>query len=640
MPSSKTPKNVNKTTSKPKKSKTASAKPESKTAMGLKAGKADKSNIKVSSVWKKLRFFIAFCIWGSVFVAALLIWFAWDLPNPEKANQAITRAPTLTLLSSEGHILRRQGAVHGRAITLDEVPPSVVQAFVATEDRRFYDHFGIDLIGFGRAVFVNLTSGGYRQGGSSLTQQLAKNLFLTREKTIRRKVQELLLALWLEKTFSKDEILTIYLNRVYLGAGVYGIDAASRRYFGKPASNLTLYQSAVLAGLPKAPTAYNPRANAKRSAKRANLVLDLMVRAEFLQKDQAEKLKRKKVETVGDSRGQNRRYFADWIIGRVSHLIGPMDEDLVIQTSFNMRHQSILEKQAAKIMKQASKQKADQVAAVIMDENGAVSAMLGGQSWAKSPFNRAVHAKRQTGSVFKTIAYLAGLEAGLEPDSMIDISDVVIEGWSPRDGTDIIPEGGIKVQAVSMIEGLTRSLNKAAVAIAESAGRGQVIQMARRLGITAPLGEHASLSLGVQEVSLMEMTGAYAVLAHEGKSAIPHGIKEIRTGSGELLFKHYPDMGDIISPKIAQDMNKMLRSVVENGTGKRVVSVQGAAGKTGTTQLNKDAWFIGFAENGGQKNARLTMGIWMGNDKATPMKQVSGGGYPAILWQRVMSEIN
>ncbi|WP_420548682.1 transglycosylase domain-containing protein [Curvivirga sp.] len=591
-------------------------------------------------LWKWLKWILTFGIWGGVTFAGVLLWFAWDLPNPETATQAITRNPSMTVLAADGSILTRQGGTHGRPITLDELPPSLVQAFIATEDRRFYDHFGIDIFGLGRAIFVNLTSGGYRQGGSSLTQQLAKNLFLTREKTIRRKVQELLLAFWLEKSFSKDEILTIYLNRVYLGSGVYGVDAAARRYFGKPASNLSLYESAVLAGLPKAPSAYNPRANAERSAKRANLVLDLMVNAEFLQQATADAHKRKQVKTVGGSAGQNNRYFADWVMGRVSHLIGPIDDDLIIQTTFEPSHQRALESQIWKILNQAVKANAEQIAAVIMREDGAVTAMLGGKNWSKSPFNRAVHAKRQTGSVFKPIAYLAGLENGMQPDDKIDISNIVIDGWSPRDQSLLNDPNAENRDKVSLEEGLRRSLNKAAVAVAEKAGRHEVIQVARRLGITAPMQEHPSLPLGVQEVSLLEMTGAYAVIANNGITAIPHGIKEIKAGNGETLFKHFEDDSEILDSDVAEDMTEMLHNVVTDGTGKRAQLEQSyVSGKTGTTQLNKDAWFIGFAKDSPTADTALAMGVWIGNDKATPMDNISGGGYPAIYWQRVMSRL-
>ncbi|MTI10907.1 transglycosylase domain-containing protein [Curvivirga aplysinae] len=591
-------------------------------------------------LWKWLKWILTFGIWGGVAFAGILLWFAWDLPNPETATKAITRNPSMTVLAADGSVLARQGGTHGRPITLDELPPSVIQAFIATEDRRFYDHFGIDIFGLGRAIFVNLTSGGYRQGGSSLTQQLAKNLFLTREKTIRRKVQELLLAFWLEKSFSKDEILTIYLNRVYLGSGVYGVDAAARKYFGKSASNLSLYESAVLAGLPKAPSAYNPRANAERSAKRANLVLDLMVNAEFLQQATADTHKRKKVKIVGARAGQNNRYFADWVMGRVSHLIGPIDDDLIIQTTFEPSHQRALESQIWKILNQAVKANAEQIAAVIMREDGAVTAMLGGKNWSISPFNRAVHAKRQTGSVFKPIAYLAGLESGLEPDDQIDISNIVIDGWSPRDQSLLNnPDNGYQ-EKVSLENGLRLSLNKAAVAIAEKVGRGEVIQMARRLGITAPMQEHPSLPLGVQEISLMEMTGAYAVIANNGLAAIPHGIKEIRAGNGEVLFTHFEDDSEILDEDIAENMTEMLHSVVLDGTGKRAqLEKSYVSGKTGTTQLNKDAWFIGFAKDNLTARKALAMGVWIGNDKATPMDNISGGGYPAIYWQRVMSRL-
>lgn len=565
----------------------------------------------------------ALMVWAVIAVGGVLAFYAYDLPDVDKALAA-TRRPTITIRASDNSHLMTLGDIHGLPVGLNELPPALSQAVLATEDRRFYAHFGLDLIGLARAAYANIRAGRIVQGGSTLTQQVAKNLFLTPRRTLKRKVQELLLALWLEQKFSKDQILTVYLNRVYLGAGTYGVEAASRRYFRKPAKQLTTYEAAMLAGLLKAPSRYNPVANPKRAKERTNQVLSNMVAAGYLSEKDAAALKdgAGSVKPVRTSRKS--RYFSDWILSRVADYVSPGDTDIVVRTTLDRALQQDAERAIAKALSGGKSLNVSQAALVAMTPQGAVRAMVGGADYGLSQFNRATQARRQPGSAFKPIVFLAGLEAGMAPDSAMVDEPLTIGDWSPRNFSRTYSG------AISMADGLAKSVNTVAVKISEHAGRNTVISTARRLGITADLLAAPSLALGTSSVSLIELSAVYGVFANGGFGVWPYGIEEINDAEGRVLYRRQGSgPGRVIAAADAGAMNAMLARALTSGTGKAAYFKRPVAGKTGTSQNFRDAWFIGYS-------ADLVAGVWMGNDNQAAMKNVTGGGLPARTWRQFM----
>ncbi len=577
-------------------------------------------------VGRVLRGMAVIAIWGTLAIAALVGWYAYDLPEVARIERATARQPTITVLAADGAEIARIGGYHGAALRLSEMPPYLPRAVLAIEDRRFYSHPGVDPIGILRAALANILAGRIRQGGSTITQQLAKNLFLTRERTLRRKVQETLLALWLERRFTKDEILTIYLNRVYFGAGAYGVEAAARRYFAKSARHLSLFEAAVLAGLLKAPSRDNPLVAPKRAARRAGRVLAGMVDAGWLDPDTAARARRETVRTVRSRRlGSGSRYFADWIIDRIGGFVGYHDRDLVVRTTLDARLQRLAERLVARTLTRGASRRVGQAAFLALAPDGAVRAMVGGRDYAKSQFNRATQALRQPGSAFKLFVYLAALEAGLKPDDRVEDRPVTVRGWTPRNA------GGGHRGSVTLREGIARSLNSVAVVLAERVGRKRVIEVARRLGLTSTLRPEPSLALGTFEVSLLELTAAYAVIANGGRGVWPYGIREIRDSGGRVLYRRTGGgPGRVVRPEHVAALNDLLSAVVEWGTGRAARLDRPAAGKTGTSQDNRDAWFIGYTPD-------LVAGVWLGNDDGRPMKGVGGGSLPAALWRDFMA---
>ena len=562
-------------------------------------------------------------VWVIIAVIAIISFYAYDLPDVDQALAA-TRRPTITLKAKDKTHLMTLGDIHGLPVGLNELPPALPQAVLATEDRRFYSHFGLDLIGLARATYANISAGRIVQGGSTLTQQVAKNLFLTPERTLKRKVQELLLALWLEQKFSKDQILTVYLNRVYLGAGTYGVEAASKRYFRKSAKNLNTYQAAMLAGLLKAPSRYNPARNPELARNRTEQVLVNMVAAGFISNADKEALKKgtKSVKPARTSRKS--RYFADWVLSRVSGYVSPGDTDIVVVTTLDRSLQTDAQRAIAGALKSGKSLNITQAALIAMTPNGAVRAMVGGADYGLSQFNRATQAKRQPGSAFKPVVFLSGLEMGMNPSSRFLDEPLTIEGWSPRNFSREYSG------PISMSDALAKSINTVAVKISEKAGRESVIQTARRLGITSDLLAAPSLALGVSGVSLIEMTAAYGAFANGGFGVWPYGIEEILDGEGRVLYRRQGSgPGRVIKAVYAGAMNAMLSHALEKGTGKAANFNRPLAGKTGTSQNFRDAWFIGYS-------ADLIAGVWMGNDNQASMKNVTGGGLPAKAWRRFM----
>ena len=558
-------------------------------------------------------------------IAALLAgaWYGTDLPDVDAALKA-TRTPSVTLFSVDGEVIARRGDLYGLPVQVGDLPPHLPEAVLATEDRRFYGHFGLDIIGLGRATWANLKAGRIVQGGSTITQQAAKNLFLTPERSFRRKVQELMLALWLEHRFSKDQIFSIYLNRVYFGAGTYGVDAAARRYFGRSAKRVSLYEAAMLAGLLKAPSRYNPLSNPNLARERANQVLNNMVAAGHLEHAQVAAAAGRPRRAATASGGRSARHFADWVLDQVSSYVAPGDRDLTVTTTLHAGWQRSAERALARQLREGRQAGATEAALVALAPDGAVRAMVGGSDYAKSQFNRATQAMRQPGSAFKPIVYLAGLESGMTPETEILDGPLRIGQWQPKN-FDKRYRG-----PVSLAAGLAGSVNTVAVRIAELSGRGRVVETARRLGITAALRPTPSLALGASELTLLELTAAYGPFANGGLGVWAYGISEIKDGSGRLLYRRRGSgLGRAARPGHVADMNRMLAGVLAEGTGRAARLDRPAAGKTGTSQNFRDAWFVGYT-------ADVVAGVWIGNDDGRPMNKVTGGGLPARLWRRFM----
>ena len=564
-------------------------------------------------------------IWGGVALAAVVGYYAYDLPDVGGLAQ-VARTPSVTLTAEDGTVLAGFGDLYGEAVQLRGLPRHLIDAVLATEDRRFHAHFGVDLRGLLRALWANWRAGRVVQGGSTLTQQLAKNLFLTPERTIKRKVQEVLLALYLESRFSKDQILTLYLNRVYLGAGTYGVAAAARRYFDKPAAALSLQESAMLAGLLKAPSRYAPTSDPAAARRRAELVLASMADAGYLSRDVAGRAIARPAE-VADRPGPGRstRYFADWAIEQVTAYLGHVGRDITVVTTLDPRLQNLAERALAAGLEAKGKAlDVEQGALVALAPDGAVQAMVGGRDYRRSQFNRATQALRQPGSAFKPFVYLAALEAGMRPDEVMLDRPVDVDGWRPRNYS----KG--HQGAVRMDEALARSINTVAVQVSERAGRGRVIETAARLGIVSRLRGHPSIALGTSEVSLLELTAAYAHFANGGAGVLPYAIIEIRDRGGEVMYRRTGQgLGRVIEQNPVRQLNAMLAAVIETGTGRAARLDRPAAGKTGTSQDFRDAWFVGFTPD-------LVAGVWIGNDDAHPMRRVTGGGLPAEIWRGFM----
>ena len=564
-------------------------------------------------------------VWGGIAVGGLIAWYALDLPDIE-GTLALGRAPTVRLLAADGREIAAIGDLYGMPMRLAELPPVLPAAVLTMEDRRFYDHFGIDLLGLARAAVTNAGAGRIVQGGSTITQQVAKNLFLTPQRTLKRKVQELLLALWLEHRLTKDQILTVYLNRVYLGAGTYGVEAAARRYFGKSARRVTAYEAALLAGLLTAPSRYSPARDPALAARRAHAVLRVMTAAGALTPAEAASAKDggRALPAARLPRRQG-RHFVDWVLEQVRGYISAGDRDLVVKTTLDGSLQRTAEAAVGALLEgPGARVGATEAALVVLSPDGAVRAMVGGRDYAKSQFNRATQARRQPGSAFKPFVYLAGLEAGLTPDTMVDDAPVTVAGWSPRN-FDKRYQGPMTLR-----QALARSVNTAAVRVARKAGIERVAAAARRLGIGARLTANPSLALGAAEVGLLELTAAYGPFANGGFGMLPYAIEEIRDTAGRVLYRRAGSgMGRVVGAARVAAMNDMLSAAVSSGTGRAARLGRPVAGKTGTSQDFRDAWFVGYS-------ADLVGGVWVGNDDGRPMRGVTGGGLPAQMWRRVM----
>lgn len=577
------------------------------------------------SAWQRLFYWSAvLAVWGLIFLVVFFAVFARGLPDTSSLYQ-VDRQPSITYLDRNGALIATRGTQMAPPADLDSLPDYVPAAFIAIEDRRFYNHPGFDPIGMARAMVTNMRAGRVVQGGSTLTQQLAKNLFLTPDQNMRRKVQELMLAVWLEMKFSKQEILALYLNRVYFGAGAYGIEAASQRYFDKSAKNLTVGEAALLAGLLKAPSRYSPVSESERAAARATVVLNEMEEAGVITAAQREQAVTQPVIVSRTLATQHAQYFIDWLDKSIRSLVGEPTEDMVVETTLDLTLQTSAERSVRRILDRDEGKGVQQAALVALDGDGRVRAMIGGASYADSQFNRAVDAKRQAGSAFKPFVYLAAVEAGYTPQTPVVDQPITIGNWSPRNYSGTFSGNMTLAQAVA------QSTNTVAAYVADQVGRDSVARAARRLGIESRIGLEPAMALGAVEVSPVEMATAYDAFANGGRRVDAYGISRIRTPQGRVIYQRQSGQsGQAINNPSLYYMNQMLRGVVSGGSGRSAaISGRDLAGKTGTTSDYKDAWFVGYT--GGFVTA-----VWVGKDDNSAMRGVTGGSSPAAIWKGFM----
>ncbi len=565
--------------------------------------------------------------WGIIFGAIFFSRFLSDLPD---VSSLLVNGPSrdITLLDDRSRLIAQRGLTQGVMVEVSSLPSYVPNAFIAIEDHRFRSHFGLDPVGLMRAAYENMMMGHVVQGGSTLTQQLAKNLFLEPKRTFDRKLQEAMLALYLESRYSKDQILTLYLNRIYFGAGVYGIEAAAERFFGKRAENLTLPEAAMLAGSVKAPARYNPLADPDASEARAQVVLRAMEDGGFIDDQTRQVAQDTRPRIVRGTATPSSGYFADWVISQIPGYIGETKEALIVETSFDLEAQAQAERAvAAGLAEQGAKLRASQAALVAMTPDGAVRAMVGGSSYQQSPYNRATDAERQPGSAFKPFVYLAAFEHGHNPTDIMNDGPVDIRGWKPSDF-----EGDYQGN-IPLTKAFAESSNSVAAQLTAEVGPAIVARTAKRLGIDTPLMAVSSLALGTSVVTPLELTAAYAPFANGGVGVVPFGIIIIRTKDGKVLWQRKNSgIGQVVSPDNVTKMVGLMSEVMATGTGKSArLPDRPSAGKTGTTQDFHDAWFVGYT-------ADLVCGVWLGNDDNTPMKHAVGGGLPAHIWMSFMED--
>ena len=558
-------------------------------------------------------------------LAAWVVLFVVMAPRlPDTAELFADSAQAkVTVLAADGVPIAVRGG-GGGVVPLSQISAWLVDAVVATEDRRFFHHLGIDPVGLARAALDNLRAGEVVAGGSTITQQLAKNLYLTPERSLGRKAQELALALWLEARLSKKEILTLYLNRAYLGAGAYGAEAASRRYFGKPAADLTLPEAAMLAGLLKAPSALAPTSNLAGARQRAGVVLARMEAEGFISPAQAQAARARPAKLAPEAEALG-AWFVDWVLDGLTDHLGKPGENLVVHTTLDRRAQRAAERAVEHTLQEAaSRNRVDEAAVVMLDASGAVRAMVGGRDHADGPFNRAVAARRQPGSAFKAFVYVTALEAGWQPGNTIDDRPLQLAGWRPEN-VDRRFRGQI-----TLTEAFADSVNTAAVRLAQTVGPARVAAKARELGVVSAMQPVPSIALGTSEVSLIELTGAYLPFATGGIRRPLYGVTSVEDESGKALYHHVATEVRVVPTAAAAGMQQLLTAVVSDGTGRAArLPDRIAAGKTGTSQDGRDAWFVGYAGS-------WIAGVWLGNDDNRPMKGVHGGDLPARIWKEAM----
>jgi penicillin-binding protein 1A len=569
---------------------------------------------------------LVLCLWGVIGVGGVVAYYASQLPPIDQLTVP-KRPPNIAIMASDGSLLANRGETGGRTVSLKELPPYLPNAFVAIEDRRFYGHFGIDPVGITRAIYRNFARRGLTQGGSTLTQQLAKNLFLTQERTASRKIQEAILALWLERNYTKDQILELYLNRVYFGSGAYGVEAAAQRYYGKSARNVSLAEAAVLAGLVQSPSRLAPNRNPEAAQARAQLVIAAMNELGYITPGMTKTALGAPAEPVRPSGAGSANYAADYVMDVLDDFVGTVESDIVVSTTIEPQLQAAAERVLVdELNAKGQKFNVSQGAFVAMEPDGAVKALVGGRNYETSQFNRATTARRQPGSSFKPFVYLAALERGLTPDAVRDDAPVNIKGWTPENY-----DRGYR-GPVTLRDALALSLNTVAVKLNMEVGPKAVVQAAQRLGIASPLQANGSLALGTSEVTPLELVSAYAPFANGGIGVIPYAIAQVKTTDGKVIYRRPASggLGRVIDPGVVAMMNDMMHCTFVIGTARKA-QVPGwpMAGKTGTTNDYKDAWFVGFTGN-------LVAGVWLGNDDGALTKRVTGGNLPTEVWHNFM----
>ncbi|MDD9908232.1 MAG: transglycosylase domain-containing protein [Ahrensia sp.] len=569
-------------------------------------------------------------LWGLIAIAGIVAFYAAQLPSA-KHWVVPERPPNVRILAADGSLLANRGLTGGEALRLEEMSPYIPQAVIAIEDRRFHLHFGFDPIGFTRAMIRNVSDGRLREGGSTITQQLAKNLFLTPERSFGRKVQELILAIWLETKYTKAQILELYLNRVYFGAGATGIDAASRRYFGKPARYVTLPEAALLAGLLKAPSRFSPANNPDLAQRRARVVLQAMQREGYVKPGPVNADAVVPSEHARHFRTGARHYVADLVMKRLEGLAGKVTQDIIVTTTVSPYLMAAAEQSLKTALDDhGQKRKVSQGALVTLSPDGAIRALIGGRDYGESGFNRAVDAKRQPGSTFKTFVWLTALENGMTPQTMMDDTPVRYGTWQPKNHNDRY------FGEVELGHAFAESSNTVSARLTMQLGAERVARTAKRLGIASPLAANASIALGTSEVSLLELTSAHAPFSNGGMRAEPWIIKRVEKlkgrGKTKLVYRRtYSQPRHVVEPQHLHAMNMMLSGVIKHGTG-RSAQLNGhvAGGKTGTSQNFRDALFVGHS-------AHMVTGVWFGNDDNSPTRMLTGGSLPAQVWNDFMT---
>lgn len=567
------------------------------------------------------------CFWSGLALFLMLCGYIFycyaTMPDIQKAVSR-TRQPSTVIMAENGNDIAKFGNIYAQVIYPDNLPKNLTNAVIAIEDHRFYKHFGFDIFGFTRAVLTNVFRKRYAQGASTITQQVAKNIFLTPNKTVRRKVQELLLALWLEKKMTKNQIMALYLNRVYFGSGNYGADAAANWYFNKSVHNLNLREAAILAGMLKAPNRYNPILQRESALKRASVVLQSMKKHKFINDKEYKQALALAIGNGQEYRVTGGKHFAQYVYDKVNNFIGERSDDIVVMTTLDQKLQETAEKILREKIAAAKDKNVSEGAVVILDKTGAIKAMVGGVDYNRSQFNRAVQAQRQAGSSFKPFVYLTALQVGFTPSSIISDSPITIGKWKPENYTKRY------YGDVSLTFALAQSLNVATVRLSKELYLKDIAANAHKMGITTDLSLTPSMVLGTNTVKVIDMAAAYATLANGGYEVWPHAIDEIATNDGRQIYLRQAEKpARILDAGNVLDLTRMLEAVINQGTGHNAKLPIFAAGKTGTTQNYRDAWFIGWTN-------KYIAAVWVGNDNDKPMNKIGGGGLPAQIWHDIM----
>jgi penicillin-binding protein 1A len=575
---------------------------------------------------KQTRWFITLVKWGlvtglaGVIALSVAVALAYrDLPDFDAMKRSPNGQP-VEIRGDDGTVLASFGPSYGEWLAYPEIPATMKNAMITVEDRRFWVHPGIDPIGIVRSFAVNTLRGNRAQGASTITQQLARNLFLTASKDYTRKLREVVLALAIERKYAKEDILELYLNRVYFGGGAYGIDAASRKFYGHSARRLSLEEAAIIAGLVKAPSRFSPSADAEAARTRAATVIAVMVDNGAITAEEATAADPRLVPFAPQARAAGVRYFTDWVLAELENLTDEANEPLLVETTLN----ATLQRHAEAAIR-AEAPGGAQGALVALARDGGVKAMVGGTDYVRSNYNRAIVARRQPGSAFKFFVYAAALESGVKPDDIYEDKPVSIGNWSPKN------DNGRFTGPVSVRQAFARSINTVAVQLAEQVGFDTVAEIARRFGITTPISRQPAMTLGSSEVTLFEITNAYATVANNGLENAPFAISRISTGTGRVLYNRSEgETRQVVAPVVAAQMTQLMQAAVEEGTARAAQIGRPLAGKTGTTTSNKDGWFIGFSSG-------ITTGVWMGRDDAKAVRGLAGGRAPARAFAQFMA---